>query len=304
MDAADVTRRNVENASRHEREAWAKERNADLARQMEAQRAAASAGIPMPRPPSTQHWSGSGSQGSFSSSPSPVSPHMPHDHQGNATPSLSRFFLPDYPDTDPLGGFNPHTFASPPLRRGPLSYGGESIMADMINDGSQHAHYTYTQKEEEPYTAEDTEEREEWADGIEEPVVAAPKGKKKGAAKKKSGGGAWKVVSLDPFTGANQSDNTYCQRVKTAYDERRVINREFASVTHDRNESGLSHRWQMIQQACNKWHGIQEEVRRRPASGSSAHDQMVAMFTAFRDDNDGAEFKFIHVFARIETCDK
>lgn len=60
----------------------------------------------------------------------------------------------------------------------------------------------------------------------------------------------------------------------------------------------------MIQRACNKWHGIQEEVRRQPASGSSAHDQMVAMFPAFREDNDSADFKFIHVFARIETCDK
>ncbi|KQJ88688.1 hypothetical protein BRADI_4g20543v3 [Brachypodium distachyon] len=259
-------------------------------------------------------------------------------------------FNPNTLAADPLGGFNPHTFASPPLRRGPLSYGGsspsassfpqfsagcsqpapnlfggmsqgDSIMADMINDGSQHAHYTYTQEEEEPYTSNDTEEREEWADGTEEPVVAAPKGKKKGAAeKKKSGGGgrgpkwtakedeclaeAWKVVSLDPFTGANPSDDTYWRRVKTAYDERRVIDREFASMTHDRNESGLSHRWQMIQQACNKWHGIQEEARRRPASGSSAHDQMVAMFTAFRDDNDDAKFKFIQVFVRIETCDK
>jgi hypothetical protein len=31
---------------------------------------------------------------------------------------------------------------------------------------------------------------------------------------------------------------------------------------------------------------------------------MVAMFTAFREDNDGVDFKFIHVIARIETCDK
>lgn len=31
---------------------------------------------------------------------------------------------------------------------------GESIMADMIDDGSQHAHYTYTQ--EEAYAGEET----------------------------------------------------------------------------------------------------------------------------------------------------
>ena len=28
------------------------------------------------------------------------------------------------------------------------------------------------------------------------------------------------------------------------------------------------------------------------------------MFAAYRNDNDGVEFKFIHVFARIEKCDK
>ncbi|PNT67198.1 hypothetical protein BRADI_3g22472v3 [Brachypodium distachyon] len=60
--AADVTRHNVESASRHERERRGKERNADLARQMEVQRAAASAsaqmtGIPVLRPPSAKHWS-------------------------------------------------------------------------------------------------------------------------------------------------------------------------------------------------------------------------------------------------------
>jgi hypothetical protein len=31
---------------------------------------------------------------------------------------------------------------------------------------------------------------------------------------------------------------------------------------------------------------------------------MRAMITAYREDNDGVEFKFVHVFARIETCDK
>jgi hypothetical protein len=31
---------------------------------------------------------------------------------------------------------------------------------------------------------------------------------------------------------------------------------------------------------------------------------MRAMITAYREDNNDIEFKFIHVFARIETCDK
>jgi hypothetical protein len=31
---------------------------------------------------------------------------------------------------------------------------------------------------------------------------------------------------------------------------------------------------------------------------------MIKMFQAYRNDNDDVEFKFIHVFKRIETCDK
>jgi hypothetical protein len=31
---------------------------------------------------------------------------------------------------------------------------------------------------------------------------------------------------------------------------------------------------------------------------------MRAMITAYREDNDDVEFKLIHVFARIEMCDK
>ena len=31
---------------------------------------------------------------------------------------------------------------------------------------------------------------------------------------------------------------------------------------------------------------------------------MHAMITAYREDNDDVEFKFVHVFARIETCEK
>jgi len=31
---------------------------------------------------------------------------------------------------------------------------------------------------------------------------------------------------------------------------------------------------------------------------------MVQMFAAYRQDNDDVEFKIIHVFSRIDTCDK
>jgi hypothetical protein len=31
---------------------------------------------------------------------------------------------------------------------------------------------------------------------------------------------------------------------------------------------------------------------------------MIKMFQAYRNDNDDVEFKFIHVFKRIKTCEK
>ena len=87
-------------------------------------------------------------------------------------------------------------------------------------------------------------------------------------------GEAWKVVSLDPFTSANQSAESYWLRVKGAYDERRNIDREFAVCVHDRNPSAMSHRWAMVQHACNKWLGIQEKIRRKPESGTNINDQV------------------------------
>lgn len=115
---------------------------------------------------------------------------------------------------------------------------------------------------------------------------------------------AWKSVSIDPFTGANQSFEAYWLRIKAAFDERRLLDPYFKDCCTDRNDSAMSHRWHIIQQACNKWHGVVEEVRRVHVSGTNFEDQMRAMISAYREDNDDVEFKFIHVFARIETCEK
>jgi hypothetical protein len=96
------------------------------------------------------------------------------------------------------------------------------------------------------------------------------KGKRK-AAPKKGGGSrrpkwrseedeclaeAWKMVSINPISGANQNSDTYWERVKVA-DERKLMDSAFNKIHMDRNPSGMSHRWGIIKQACNKWHGIQ-----------------------------------------------
>jgi hypothetical protein len=67
---------------------------------------------------------------------------------------------------------------------------------------------------------------------------------------------AWKTVSIDPFTGANQNSECYWKMVKAAFDERGLLDPHFNILRHDRNESGMSRCWAMIQHACNKWHDI------------------------------------------------
>jgi hypothetical protein len=140
---------------------------------------------------------------------------------------------------------------------------------------------------------------------------------------------AWKTVSIDPITGANQNADTYWRRVKMVFDERKMVDLEFSSIHMDHGDKAMANHWATIQQACNKWHGIQEEVMARPESGAniergaryvhgspaqlfavffadtySSPVQMLRMFDMYRRDSSDAEFKFLHVFAWIESCEK
>ncbi|KAE8768948.1 putative methionyl-tRNA synthetase [Hordeum vulgare] len=62
----------------------------------------------------------------------------------------------------------------------------------------------------------------------------------------------------------------------------------------DRGKNAMVNHCAIIQQACNKWHGIQEEAMARPKSGANFECH----------DNNDQEFKFRHVFTRIESCEK
>jgi hypothetical protein len=46
----------------------------------------------------------------------------------------------------------------------------------------------------------------------------------------------------------------------------------FNKVHMDRNPFGMSHHWGIIQQACNKWHGIEQEDMDRQESRTSIED--------------------------------
>ncbi|CAM0885299.1 unnamed protein product [Alopecurus aequalis] len=114
---------------------------------------------------------------------------------------------------------------------------------------------------------------------------------------------AWKTVSLDPIVGANQAMDNYWKRVKTAYDERRMIDPDFAACVTERGQKAMANHWANIQAACNKWHGIQEDVAMRPKSGANREMELVRMLEAYKND-ENADLKFLHVFVVIEGCEK
>jgi hypothetical protein len=174
--------------------------------------------------------------------------------------------------------------------------GGKDAMHDIINDGLM-IDKAYTQEEGGEEEGDGYEEKEvaeeggEYEEEEDEPVVAttpapAMKGKKKAAPKKGEGSRgpkwrsledeciaeAWKTVSIDPIFGANQNSDKYWERVKVSFDERKLRDPVFNKVHMDRNPSRMSHRWGIIQPACNKWHGIQQEVVDRQESGTSIED--------------------------------
>ena len=83
---------------------------------------------------------------------------------------------------------------------------------------------------------------------------------------------AWKVVCLDPTTGANQSIETYWARIEAEFDEHKLVDPYFKGVYMQREVKAMANHWGRIQGACNKWHGIVEEVVDRPESGASMED--------------------------------
>jgi hypothetical protein len=79
---------------------------------------------------------------------------------------------------------------------------------------------------------------------------------------------AWKTVSMNGITGANQNFDTYWQRVKTAFDERKIIGPYFNKTVMVRGEKAMATHWGIMQAACNKWYDIQEEIVDRPVSSA------------------------------------
>ena len=205
----------------------------------------------------------------------------------------------------------------PPLRRGPLPFSHlgdtdetEADMDDIIAAGSAAAAASpgfVTQDETVDlsggmdgelgyvYGDEEQEEEDEEEDEDEEEPARRRKKKKrtarsaepriKWASKEEEClAEAWKVVCLDPTTGANQSIEMYWARIKAEFDERKLVDPYFKGVYMQRGSKAMANHWGLIQTTCNKWQGIVEEVAARPESGTSVEDQVLhaVLTVAFR----------------------
>ncbi|KAE8784116.1 putative methionyl-tRNA synthetase [Hordeum vulgare] len=71
---------------------------------------------------------------------------------------------------------------------------------------------------------------------------------------------AWKTVNIDPITDANRNTDTYSRRIKTAFDERKLLDPEFAGIHMERGNKAMSNHWASIQLACNYWHDDRRPV--------------------------------------------
>jgi hypothetical protein len=242
-----------------------------------------------------------------------------------------------------------HEGISPALRRGPLSFShgmpppNDGVMHDMITSGSMAAASSpgfFTVDA----TQDFDEEEEDQAQVDEEDDAPEPTSTTKGRKKRKKNSPptkprikwtgkeeeclaeAWKTVSMNGITGTNQNFDTYWQRVKMAFGERKIVDPYFNKTVMVRGEKAMATHWEIMQEACSRWHGIQEEIADRPVSGadfeckvcllavSVNHGwpscdagfsvQMRRAFDMYDDDTDGQQFKYLNVFARIEGCEK
>jgi hypothetical protein len=65
---------------------------------------------------------------------------------------------------------------------------------------------------------------------------------------------------MNDITGANENFDTYWQRVKMAFYERKIVDPYFNKTVMVRGEKVMAMHWGIMQTACSRWHGIQEEI--------------------------------------------
>jgi hypothetical protein len=87
---------------------------------------------------------------------------------------------------------------------------------------------------------------------------------------------AWRDISQDPLTGAEQKGPAYWGRVHSYYHEHRMFDTPDVGPPFfsDRNELSLMRRWSVIHQECSKFQAAWEHAKANPASGHVAQDMV------------------------------
>jgi hypothetical protein len=178
-------------------------------------------------------------------------------------------------------------------------------MNDLINSGGagytqQDGAWQDSQAPEEPEEEEagDEEEEEDRANGYEDEAgdegMEEPGDDEAGdeeeeeeeeapPGKPKTGGGsrgkkwkpledqclcdAWKEVSIDPHTGANQNSGAYWGRIKKEFDERKLVDKDYKVMKMNRSQKAMGTRWRIIKKAVSLFHGYHSNIEGRPESG-------------------------------------
>lgn len=60
------------------------------------------------------------------------------------------------------------------------------------------------------------------------------------------------TVNIDPITDSNQNADMYWRRIRTTFDELKLVDPDIVNIQKDRGEKAMSNHWSMIQTACNK----------------------------------------------------
>jgi hypothetical protein len=68
----------------------------------------------------------------------------------------------------------------------------------------------------------------------------------------------------------------FARKCSFTFDERKLVDPYFNKTAMVRGEKVMATHWGIMQAACNKWHGMQEEITDRPISGADFETKVLA----------------------------
>jgi hypothetical protein len=278
--AADVEHRQTETRGRAEREKkLAVKRVATAAANKQARLVSMAMGQPRAGQFPAGSWPTQGTIGSPSTYSVAASSPLFHE---TYVPGMSRF-TPSPPEYDAAmhKGISPALRRGPLSFSHGMPPPNDGVMHDMITSGSMATASSsgfFTQEEARATeavaaasrggvdgpgdaTQDINEEEEEQAQVDEEDDAPEPTSTAKGRKKRKKNSSpteprikwtgkeeeclakAWKTVSMNGITGANQNFDTYWQQVKMAFDERKIVDPYFNKTVMVRGEKAMATHW-------------------------------------------------------------